>query len=212
MLENKGAFRITTLCIGRVCMGYRSALNGSNVSDYAAVAAVFSATFFGVWILVMMVFVICEIVQTMWQMRLRENERQEGEGNCIVREMLRLHTELDERCPLRVMGEGDLECGEGGCAVCLEWLSSGEVGRKLGCGHVFHASCIDRWVLQAVGKGQRGEKREAACPLCKYCVMGEKARMSEEQNSVIRSWEHWEQSRSSEGYDVVYDDAVLQVS
>lgn len=214
MLENKNAFRITTLCIGRVCVGYRSALAGSNVPDYAAVAAVFSATFFGVWILVMMVFVICETVQTMWRMRLRENERQEGEGVGMVREMLRLHAELDERCPLRVLGaeEGDLECGEGGCAVCLEWLSDGEVGRKLGCGHMFHASCIDRWVLQTVGKGRGGERREAVCPLCKYCVIGGKAGVREEGEGMMRDREHWGRPRRNERYEVVYDEAVLQVS
>lgn len=216
MLENKGTFRITTLCIGRVCVGYRSALDGSSVSDYAAVAAVFSATFFGVWVLVMMVFVICETVQTMWRMRLRESERErrEGEGVYVVGEMLRLHAEMDERCPLRVMGRrlGDLECGEGGCAVCLEALDAGDVGRKLGCGHLFHASCIDRWVLQTLGKGRRGGKCEAVCPLCKYCVVGEQTRLKGDEESGIGDWERWQRLGHSEGYEVVYDEAVLQVS
>jgi hypothetical protein len=46
------------------------------------------------------------------------------------------------------------------CAICLGEFKSQEVCRKLpGCGHVFHESCIDLWLLR------RGE-----CPLCKQRI------------------------------------------
>jgi hypothetical protein len=41
------------------------------------------------------------------------------------------------------------------CAVCLMDFSGGDVIRRLPCKHLFHMSCIDRWLLK--------NKR---CPLC----------------------------------------------
>lgn len=51
--------------------------------------------------------------------------------------------------------------GEGAeCAVCLCDFDEGDAIRRLpGCGHTFHKSCIDLWVL-----------RRADCPLCKCQV------------------------------------------
>jgi len=53
------------------------------------------------------------------------------------------------------------ECAE--CPICITDLESGDVVRRLPvCGHVFHRSCIDLWLL-----------RRADCPLCKRCVRGD---------------------------------------
>ncbi|KAG1326954.1 RING-H2 finger protein ATL56 [Cocos nucifera] len=47
------------------------------------------------------------------------------------------------------------------CAVCLEQLRKGERCRALpGCGHAFHAACIDRWLV-----------RSPACPICRTAVV-----------------------------------------
>lgn len=46
------------------------------------------------------------------------------------------------------------------CAICLVEFQSRDLCRELpGCGHVFHESCIDLWLLR------RGD-----CPLCKHRI------------------------------------------
>merc|ERR1719473_622024 len=52
-------------------------------------------------------------------------------------------------------------CGEAAeCSICLSEINEGDAARRLpGCGHTFHKSCIDLWVL-----------RRADCPLCKCQV------------------------------------------
>jgi len=61
---------------------------------------------------------------------------------------------------------GDCEdCGED-CPICLNVLKTGEKVRQLDhCGHTFHRSCIDLWLL-----------RRADCPLCKRSVRESTAR------------------------------------
>jgi len=47
------------------------------------------------------------------------------------------------------------------CSICLNELNDGDAMRQLGgCGHCFHKSCIDLWLL-----------RRADCPLCKQNVL-----------------------------------------
>ncbi|XP_073002142.1 RING-H2 finger protein ATL56-like [Typha latifolia] len=46
------------------------------------------------------------------------------------------------------------------CAVCLEGICQKERFRKLpSCGHVFHAACVDRWLV-----------RSPVCPICRTGV------------------------------------------
>lgn len=60
-----------------------------------------------------------------------------------------LHDDVEATCS---------ECVE--CSICLNGVESGESVRHLpACGHTFHRSCIDLWLL-----------RRADCPLCKRCV------------------------------------------
>ena len=47
------------------------------------------------------------------------------------------------------------------CSVCLEPYLPGQRVSKLVCGHRFHETCADRWLLEV----QRGRPR--TCPLCK---------------------------------------------
>mmetsp|Transcript_45789 Transcript_45789/g.115406 ORF Transcript_45789/g.115406 Transcript_45789/m.115406 type:complete len:113 (+) Transcript_45789:2-340(+) len=46
------------------------------------------------------------------------------------------------------------------CVVCLEKQESGELCRMLGCGHDFHAECIDSWWLSRPSS-------ELICPTCR---------------------------------------------
>lgn len=48
------------------------------------------------------------------------------------------------------------------CSICLNDIEGDDTVRQLSCGHTFHRSCIDLWLL-----------RNAACPLCKQCVNAE---------------------------------------
>lgn len=53
-------------------------------------------------------------------------------------------------------------CGEDAeeCPICITVLQEGDMVRRLpGCGHAFHRSCIDLWLL-----------RRADCPLCKHSL------------------------------------------
>lgn len=55
---------------------------------------------------------------------------------------------------------GGSEKDEVGCPICQDPIIMGDGVRQLaGCGHTFHKSCIDLWLL-----------RRAACPLCKHTV------------------------------------------
>ncbi|KAJ2805561.1 hypothetical protein H4R20_002041 [Coemansia guatemalensis] len=48
------------------------------------------------------------------------------------------------------------------CAICLETYCGDSVVRGMACAHVFHADCIDRWLL----------RRSCRCPLCNSDVRG----------------------------------------
>ena len=45
------------------------------------------------------------------------------------------------------------------CAICIEDFASGNVLRRLSCGHLYHRDCIDKWL-----------DRKPICPLCKMPV------------------------------------------
>ncbi|XP_021906063.1 NEP1-interacting protein 2-like isoform X2 [Carica papaya] len=47
-----------------------------------------------------------------------------------------------------------------GCSICLQEVKDGEMGRKLPqCGHLFHITCIDEWLV-----------RQGSCPMCRKHV------------------------------------------
>lgn len=69
---------------------------------------------------------------------------------------------------------------EAECSICLVDLQPNDTVRQLGnCGHTFHCSCIDLWLL-----------RSTDCPLCKRNVLCAK---SSDANSHIEidGVEHW---------------------
>lgn len=47
------------------------------------------------------------------------------------------------------------------CNVCLDPVCSGQHARALPCGHVYHSSCADAWVIFS---------RKNSCPLCSHPV------------------------------------------
>ncbi|CAF2050859.1 BnaA09g45710D [Brassica napus] len=62
-----------------------------------------------------------------------------------------------ESMPRVVIG-GDKEAGGGGgCSICLEEWSGGDVAAEMPCKHEFHSKCVEEWL-----------GRHATCPLCRY--------------------------------------------
>eukprot|EP01135_Chromosphaera_perkinsii_P005637 Nk52_evm8s356 gene=Nk52_evmTU8s356 len=67
------------------------------------------------------------------------------------------------------------------CAVCLEEFSEGQELRSIpGCGHTFHLTCVDPWLIN-----------KQTCPLCKHSILqdipGEKKREENSSNAINRS-------------------------
>lgn len=64
----------------------------------------------------------------------------------------------------RSLKNGGLALKEKECSICLSEFEPGDAYRGLPrCGHAFHKSCIDLWLL-----------RRAECPLCKTNVLASK--------------------------------------
>lgn len=139
---------------------------GGELAGFVGMVGLVFVLFLLLWIVMAVVVVVCEVTRGMW--RIGEGGVGGGRGDAV--EMMRLHAKVDEKWPLRVFDERDWEGG--GCAVCLESLEVGSVGRRLGCGHVFHGGCIDRWVLKMGSHGKGGRERGVVlCPLCKTDIL-----------------------------------------
>ena len=70
----------------------------------------------------------------------------------------------------------ELHYTSGTCAICLEVIEDDEIVRGLVCGHVFHADCLDTWLI----------KRRACCPMCKrdyYYKNGQNEQANTDQNN-----------------------------
>ncbi|EME32757.1 E3 ubiquitin-protein ligase RNF128 [Galdieria sulphuraria] len=71
------------------------------------------------------------------------------------------------------------------CSICLESIRVGDYMRKLPCGHIFHATCVERWLLHA-----------HRCPLCnKDLISCLNRKVSMEDNSWLNIWAQSERRR-----------------
>jgi uncharacterized membrane protein YeaQ/YmgE (transglycosylase-associated protein family) len=74
---------------------------------------------------------------------------------------------LDESAPLRCKAQpappGSVQAQDNFCAVCQETFAETMLHRVLPCGHAFHASCVDPWILN----------RSATCPMCRYNLLND---------------------------------------
>lgn len=61
-----------------------------------------------------------------------------------------------EECALGPPAHPLLDDAPDACAVCLDACTSGQLCRRLLCGHCFHSSCIDPWA-----------GAHASCPTCR---------------------------------------------
>jgi len=69
--------------------------------------------------------------------------------------------QLEEIAPLQCPGLYNPIQGDNECSICRNNLTETQMGRTLPCNHMFHAVCIDQWLLQ----------RSATCPMCRGVVM-----------------------------------------
>jgi hypothetical protein len=60
------------------------------------------------------------------------------------------------------------EASEDECAVCLNAFEAGEHCKALPCSHVFHAYCIDKWLVDTVLSSPNALP---TCPFCKQVVL-----------------------------------------
>lgn len=59
---------------------------------------------------------------------------------------------------------------DGDCVVCLDCFHEGDEVRQLPCGHAFHRTCIDTWLIdkgRPPATGTKVVRGLARCPLCK---------------------------------------------
>jgi Ring finger domain len=66
-------------------------------------------------------------------------------------------------------------CGDPTCSVCLCSYEESEALRRLGCGHVYHASCLDQWL-----------RTNATCPRCR-----KSARIVEVHVDALARAQYW---------------------
>lgn len=79
------------------------------------------------------------------------------------------HVGTDRAPAVQVVGAQDIDLNfpslslehEPLCAICLQLVMIEEDGRRLQCGHDFHASCITTWWL-------RNESGRVQCPTCRH--------------------------------------------
>jgi hypothetical protein len=57
------------------------------------------------------------------------------------------------------------------CSICIDSLRCGDEVRRLGCMHVFHSKCIDKWFLSSgIPSMIFSQVPLLACPLCKIDI------------------------------------------
>ena len=71
-----------------------------------------------------------------------------------------LSEEQREAVPTRAYERQRGETENATCSVCLSQLEDGEPAKTLGCKHVYHPECINRWL-----------ERSRLCPVCKRDVL-----------------------------------------
>lgn len=82
--------------------------------------------------------------------------------------------------------------GDPTCSVCLSSFEEDELLRRLGCGHAYHASCVDVWL-----------RTNATCPRCRKAARIADAAaggaVAAAQHWLRRAWRAWGAARRAAG-------------
>ena len=54
--------------------------------------------------------------------------------------------------------------GDNSCSICLEIIEKSGDNRMLNCGHVFHRSCVEKWLNLRRGNDEK------MCPVCRFPI------------------------------------------
>ena len=152
--------RITTLCLSRLCIGWRSLDTGPpitrNIPDVISASIILSIAFIFVCILVIIVLLFLETIRAVIS--------NTAPCNHDPTPVLSMHSKLADIAPLC-----STSSNTDPCSICLETIESRSVVRILPCSHSFHATCIDAWLLQEASRSKCISR--VSCPLCKSSVL-----------------------------------------
>lgn len=179
-------FRITTLCIAHLCIGFRTHYSPDHpkpAPTFITAAAIVSVSFVFVCALVILLFFILETFRRIigvyfsiptldfqYSLSSSSSSTSTTSSSHTNDNILQIYSDLTSLSPLQLVSQcksnnnhNETTCT---CAVCLDDLSLSDIGRLLPCGHIFHASCIDRWILHMATR-TNATKVNILCPLCK---------------------------------------------
>lgn len=221
-ISSAQTFRITTLCVAHLCIGFRTHYSPDHpqpAPTFIAAAAIVSVSFVFVCALVILAFFILETfrriasayfsiptlhfqypISSSSSSTILSSSSQTGDS------ILQIYNDLTSLCPLKPISQcksnnNDTEttCT---CAVCLDDLSPFDIGRVLPCGHVFHASCIDRWILH-IATRTNATKVNILCPLCKRGLLQPSKRESDKPNHYQLDYIVQDSQSSNEASELV---------
>ena len=76
------------------------------------------------------------------------------------------------------------------CSICLDTVEKGEEVKRLPCGHVFHAVCIDPWLSE----------QRAVCPVCRQGIYDDEELVGVGGKGDVQNWNMEEKFRDTDRF------------
>lgn len=190
------AVRLTTLCILRICFGYRVPVPPTTeISTGTTMPPDIVSSSIAISVAVLSLVSIGTLTYTLLKQPRRQNSLHAvwtPLRQLIVRSQANNHVQQNnfiEMWPTTAATLYDRLCQVSplqlstsftqACVICLDDLRVSEIVRQLPCHHTFHAECIDRWLLHTFPSLSSHESEHyevvlprPACPICKMRIFG----------------------------------------